>query len=196
MTNKKEKKDNIILNALILCAITVIAGVLLGYVYEITKEPIRLVTIEKTNAALGMVIADASFELIEDLDLTEYDKIKEVYTATINDEVVGYGFTALGKGYAGDIEIAVGIDVEGKISGIDIINHKETVGLGSKIVEPTFRDLFVGKPASELVVVKGGASNENEIAALTGATISSKAVTEAVNTTIDFFNNELKKEAE
>lgn len=86
----------------------------------------------------------------------------------------------------------VGITADGNISGVKIGNHSETPGLGSKASEPTFKDQFKGKGTDKsLTVVKGNASNDNDIAAISGATITSKAVTSGVNAAIDLYKSQL-----
>lgn len=190
-------KSNIVKDALVLFVITIIAGMLLGFTYTVTKEPIAEQGIKKRDAALSNVIAEATFEKIEDAKLEDYVKIKEVFVANKDEEVVGYAFNLSTKeGYGGVIELAVGIDTAGNVTAIDVMKHTETPGLGSKAGEPDFKNQFINKPATTLEVVKGAAVNENEIAAIGGATITSRAVTGAVNAAIDYYNNELTKEVE
>jgi electron transport complex protein RnfG len=122
------------------------------------------------------------------------------YATEARDKPMGYSFTAYGKGYSSTIVTIVGVDMDGKICGIKITDQQETPGLGSKVQEvasentlwavmtgsavdesgkkPWFQKQFSGMPESELVVVKS--SSDNGVLAITGATISSEAVTGSV----------------
>lgn len=189
-------KNNIVKDALILFAITVCAGLLLGLTYTVTKEPIAMQQIKIRDAALNSVIKDADFEQIEE-DLSKQPVITEIYEASRNDEVVGYAFKLVTKeGYGGDIELIVGINADSTISGIDIIKHSETPGLGANADNDKFKDQFVAKPTKQLTVVKDGADTDTEIDSLSGATISSRAVTNAVNEASDYFNSNFSKGAQ
>ena len=98
----------------------------------------------------------------------------------------GHVVKASGQGYGDRIELLLGLDPEGKtITGLFILEHKETPGLGDKITEDEWRNQYVGKYSdSSLVVIKGKSVNDNEIDAISGATISSRAVTDIINGTI------------
>jgi electron transport complex protein RnfG len=100
--------------------------------------------------------------------------------------VIGAAFIAVAPGgYAGPIEILVGVDTAGVVTGIEIVKHAETPGLGSKITTPLFKGQFIGKsikdPANWSVMKEGGPFKQ-----ITGATISSKAVTSAIATGLEF----------
>lgn len=184
-------QDNIIKNALILFAITIIAGSLLGLTYEVTKEPIIVQQKKQKDAALQSVLPEATFDLLE-VELTDYPMIIGVYEATIEGTVTGYAFELITKeGYGGDMVMVAGIAIEDTVSGIDIIKHAETPGLGAKADEDSFKDLFLAKPTVTLEIVKGVANNEQEISAISGATITSRAVLNAVNSAIDYYMNEI-----
>ena len=119
---------------------------------------------------------------------------KEIYLGKKQGEIVGVAFTSKGEGYGGFITIMMGVDLEGKVTGIEILEHLETPGLGANIESPElFRNQFKGKrpPEGKLVVVKAGmAKDENkarEIEALTGATVSPRGVVQAVNDGLAMF---------
>ncbi len=193
MANKAKQKDDTIKNALILMAITLIAGVLLGFVYDITKAPIAKQKEIATNNALKAVLETASeFEKIDNVD--ETGVIKDVYAAKGDGGVVGYAFLVSAKGgYGGDVEVMVGLNTaDGIVNGIDVLKHNETPGLGAKSDEPEFKGQFTGKPLSELSVVKGAASSDTEIAAISGATITSKCVTGGVDQCIEYLGANLE----
>jgi len=190
MTEKKQ--DNIVKNALILFAITIIAGMLLGLTYEVTKDPIIVQNKKIKNAALQAVVTEADkFEPIETIE--GYDGVNNIYAARQGDKVIAYAFemTAF-EGYGGNIELMVGVSIDDTILGIDIVKHSETPGLGAKSDEPEFKSEFVGEVADQLSVVKMSPSdNPGEISSISGATITSRSVTNAVNVACDYFNDNL-----
>lgn len=185
----------LIKNALILFAISLIGTTLLAVAYQVTKEPIRIQQEKKTAEANMAVMQDVDFEVLEDVDFSDYDKIQEIFVAKKSDEIAGYTFKLkTDDGYSAGLEAIVGISIEGKVTGVDIIASSETPGLGLKADDDEFKGQYSGKPISELTVVKGTSANENEISAIGGATITSKAVNGVVNEAINFYNNELSKE--
>ena len=124
---------------------------------------------------------------ILNIDKNGITKSYTVYDALDNTgTVAGHVVKATGQGYADKIELLLGLDPEGKtITGLFILDQKETPGLGNKIVEDAWRNQYVGKSSEpSLVVIKGTSANANEIDAVSGATISSRAVTDIVNSTI------------
>ena len=106
--------------------------------------------------------------------------VTAIYAAN-ND--TGYAVMASPSGYGGTISMAVGIDKNGTVTGVDIISQSETAGLGSNCTKDEFKNQFIGKTAG-IDVVKNGAK-ENQIDAISSATITSKAVTSGVNACID-----------
>ena len=98
-------------------------------------------------------------------------------------EQVGWVLPASGSGFADKIDILIGLNLRlTALTGLFVLDQKETPGLGDGIADPEFRDLFVGKPTDRpLVVVTADPTSDNEIRALTGATISSDSVTSIVN---------------
>lgn len=107
--------------------------------------------------------------------------IREVYLGTASGKPVGLVCTAWSKGYAGEIKVLVGIGLDGTITGVQVIEQKETPGLGAKTKEAAFVRQYQNKKiGTKWVVVKKKPVSEQEIQAISGATISSKAVTLAV----------------
>ncbi len=107
-------------------------------------------------------------------------------------ETVGYVLNVTShSGYGGDIEISVGILNDGTISGIEMLSINETAGLGMKADEAEFKDQFKDKNVEKFSYTKNGASADNEIDAISGATITTSAVTDAVNSALVYFQNEL-----
>lgn len=107
-----KSQDNIIKNALILFAITIIAGTLLGLTYEVTKEPIVVQQKKQKDAALQSVLPEVTFDLLE-VDLKDYPMIQGVYEATLDGTITGYAFELITKeGYGGDMVMVAGITIE------------------------------------------------------------------------------------
>ena len=189
--------NKIIKNTVILTLITLIAGICLGAVYEITKEPIAQAQDAAKKEAWQQVFPDADandFELI-DVDQKAADKaIKDLGVKATIDEVCtvgeeGYVVTVTDKeGYGGDIKITVGITADGTINGISILSITETAGLGMRATEPAFYEQYQGKQAEKFVVSKDGGDGE-PIDVLSGATITSRAVTGAVNAALGYYQN-------
>lgn len=185
-------------NTISLMLITLIAGLLLGAVYEITKEPIAKESQRAKEEAYRAVFAQAdSFEAVE-LDETQVQKELDGkgFLVTINEamrvldssgQVAGYVLTVTDhEGYGGDIQFAMGVQKDGTLNGISFLSISETAGLGMKAKEDAFRKQFEGKKAESIVYTKNGASADNEIDALSGATITTSAVTNGVNAGLYF----------
>ncbi len=179
----------------ILLIITMISGLLLGFANDLTKEAIlENSKISKDDLNYIMPAADR----IQDttLELDDESAIKELYEAVNSDnDVVGYVFKVTSKGFHGAIEFAIGISSDDKVTGIKILSHDETPGLGAKITEDKFTQKFVDKPATDhLELVKVTPNNDNEVEAISGATSSSKASVNAVNEAISFYLEKIKGE--
>ncbi|MGI6113089.1 MAG: RnfABCDGE type electron transport complex subunit G [Mahellales bacterium] len=180
-----------------LLIITVVAAFCLAITNAYTEEPIRITTENANNEARRAVMPEAQdFEVVDigEKNTGEFAGVLEVYRGLdAQGELTGYTLKTLSKGYGGDIEVVVGIKEDGEICGIQIGNHSETPGLGAKATEPGFTTQFEGKSANEpLGVSKSSATADNEIQAITGATRTSKAVTDGVNIAARFINEELR----
>jgi electron transport complex protein RnfG len=124
-------------------------------------------------------------------DWTISDKSAEYYKATgAGDQVVGYIIETYGKGYSSNIHSVVAVDPSMKIVNISILGHAETPGLGDGIESKWFKDQFVGKSTSNLEVVK--TAGTDKIQALTGATISSRAVVNSEKAALEFLANAIQ----
>ena len=111
--------------------------------------------------------------------------VDEVVAAKAKSEIIGYIFTTTtSEGYGGNIQISVGILNDGTVTGVEMLSISETAGLGMNANTPEFKNQFADKKVDGFVVTKTGAASDNEIDAISGATITSKAVTNAVNTAI------------
>lgn len=200
-------KSGFMKDAFILFAITLISGIALGGVYEVTKGPIEQATIAANNRTYKEVFADAdTFE--EDVTLADKitecnDKlaseafggvgIEKVLTAKdAGGNAIGYVVNAYSNdSYGGKVEISVGLKDDGTVTSIGFLTINDTPGLGLKAKEPAFKDQFKGKNADSLTVVKTGNASDVEINAISGATIASKATTNSVNAALYFLHNYL-----
>lgn len=169
--------------ALPLLIITVIVAGVLGGVNAITADKIAELAVQKTQQAMSGIIPGAQFEQVDFTD--ESGIINEVYTATSGGEYAGMCIRVSPNGFSDVIEIIVGISPENTVLGIEIVSSSETSGLGSRASEDEWRAQFVGK-TGPLTVQKNTATGENDIVAITGATITSRAVAEGVQTALDY----------
>lgn len=199
----------IVHDALILTAFTLVLGFVLGLVYDITKEPIAAADAKTAQAAYQKVFADAeSFEAYESFDkeaaasLMEEngfaDEITDVQIAKDGGGApMGYVVTVTAKdGSQANITFSVGITNDGIVNGYSITSIAETPGLGDKAKNEEFSSQFAGKQAENFTVVKSAPASESEIESISGATITSKAMTNGVNACITYFRNVLEGGAE
>jgi len=205
MQNKTKQKSTLIRDALALFIITLVSGLALSYIYELTKTPIEEQKIIKQEKANKAVFADAvSFEKDEELmqkaaavNLASYDSgydgiaVDEISKALDADgNMLGYDITVTTKqSYKDSITLVFGYSLEGSIKGIQIMSISETAGLGMNATKPEFLNQFLNKKVDKFVVTKTGASSEEQIDAISGATITSKAVTNAINAGISFIQD-------
>ncbi len=197
--------NKIVKDALLLTLITLVSGFSLGVVHEITAEPIQAANEAATAAAYQEVFADAaSFNEIE-LDSSAVEAVKAAYpdddiiTAVealdSSDTLLGYVLTVTSHaGYGGDITFSIGITLDGVLNGYSITDISETAGLGMKATEDKFnsqfRDVAFDSDDSYLEVSKVDPSGQIE--AISGATITSKAVTYGVDAGLMYFRTVLQ----
>lgn len=190
-------------NTGIMLVITLVAGLVLGFVYQITKDPIEEQNAKKKQEACQEVFQDAaSFEAVEIKDAdpslweTEgygQETIDEVMSALdASGSLLGYVITVTTKeGYGGDIQFAVGVRMDGTVNGISILDISETAGLGMR-AEEVLKPQFADKQVEKFEYTKSGATSENQIDAISGATITTNAVTNGVNAGLYYFQTELR----
>lgn len=203
------KKAAFMKDAVILCIITLVSGCLLGGAYQVTKQPIAKAIIAANNKAYKEVF-DSAQSFVEDDTLTaaipacnealatmdygsvEVEKVLKAEDA--NGTQLGYVITALSNdGYNGLLKLSVGLKDDGTITGIAFLDITDTPGLGLKAKEPAFKDQFDGKNAPSLTVTKTGNADDTQINAISGATITSKATTNAVNAALYYMHNCIHK---
>jgi electron transport complex protein RnfG len=167
--------------ALSLTLIALVSSALLGFVYEVTKEPIALSNLNKKLDAIKQVVPEFNNNPNDEMFLLptgEGDSL-EIYPAKKDDVIIGYAVnTYTNSGFSGNIKLMAGFKPDGSILNISVLEHKETPGLGTKMADPEFKDQFNDKnPAEfELRVKKDG----GPVDAITAATISSRAFCDAV----------------
>ena len=182
------------LNLLIISAV---AALLLALTNSVTASTIAQRNEQANAEARKLVLESAQdFEEVKDVktDNSKGVEVSEVYEAKdASGNTVGYTLKVLPSGYGGTIELMVGIDsAKGQVSGINVVSNSETAGLGAKSTDPEFSDQYKGKPLEELSVLKNGTPGDTEIKAISGATITSTAVTNGVDAAIEVYNNSLK----
>lgn len=198
-------KGGFMKDAVILFVITLIAGICLGGVYTVTKEPIEIASQKAKEAAYKNVFPEAdkfpasdeitaqiagANEALAGMGFGNVLVDEAVQAVDASGAVIGSVVSSSSKdGFGGLVSITVGIDADGTIKGIEFLSISETPGLGMNATKDTFKGQFPGKKADSLTVTKAGASADNEIDAMSGATITSKAVTNAVNAALYFAAN-------
>jgi len=184
--------------ALALLIITLVAGVLLGFVYQLTKEPIEKQKALAIKNACSAVMPSAnhfteldytlSAALVEKLD-SQGVKIGTVYEAySAENALMGYVIeTTSSEGYGGNIVLYIGVDIHtspATLNGVSILSISETAGLGMRADEVLVPQ-FANKQVGRFTFTKTGSKDASEIDAISGATITTKAVTNAVNGGLD-----------
>ena len=196
-------------NTCILTAITLVAGCFLGLVYEVTKAPIAKAKEADKQAAYQKVLSDAdSFETYEELDVQSAASLlqDEGYNADITEvaqafgtdgSVMGYVISVTShEAYAGDLSLSVGILNDGTVKGVEMLSIGETAGLGMKADENEFKDQFKDKNVEKFTYTKNGEKGDDKIDAISGATITTNAVTNAVDSALVYFQNNFGMQSE
>jgi len=149
-----------------LTLIVLISVSLLLYINTFTSEIVETQKQAKIKAALEQIFPE----------LTGFEEDGEIFIIYEGDDIAGYTFIASGSGYSGVISMLVGINIDYTIRDVAVLSHTETPGLGSKITEEAFTAQFIGLGTDEIILSK----DNGKIDAITGATISSRAATEAI----------------
>lgn len=175
-----QKNENPIILSLVLLIISVVVAGLLSFTNSITKDKIAENIRLQQDQAKQEVCSFAD----EFIDLNyEKGNVKAVFSAMDGETLCGWCVNVVPSGYGGAIDMMVGITKDFKVSGVKVISNSETAGLGAKCTEDTFRSQFEGKDDT-VKVIKNGTPKDDEIVAITGATITSKAVTSGVKDAI------------
>ena len=195
MSNEVQTKEKINLDPKYIIKLTVtlfltcvvVAG-LLGLVNKVTEPNITAANKAKTEAAMQQVVADPEGSTFSDaLEITDEmnaaaasagAKVTEAYEVQAGGAPAGYALKIVSSGSQGNIEMMVGVDAEGVVTGVSIVNNSETAGIGSKVMsnENGVLDQFIGKSAADGELAVG-----KNVDAISGATVSSRGVTTGVN---------------
>lgn len=209
-----ENKSSMIKDAVILCLITLILGAVLAGVYAITKEPIDASQEKTNNEACQAVVAEGDSVLDNDAEavkkalaytdsrdlanaetkdgdlLANYLVIEQIHPTKNNGKVY---LASAKKGYGGAIGFALGVDANGAITGISITSQSETAGLGANCENEDWLKSFAGKVAPQNAsseMYNKNESSESQVQALSGATVTSRAITRAVKGILFFDGSE------
>ena len=201
MSNEVKTKEKVDMDPKYIITLTVtlfitcviVAG-LLGLVNGVTAGPIAEINWQNTQTAMTQVVSDPdnttfaetpleNTQAMTDAATAAGGTLGDIYEAQVNGETVGYAVTVSASGSQGTIEMMVGVDTEGTVTGVSIISHSETSGIGTKVMgnEPTASgvgvlDQFIGKSAAD-----GTLSVGTNVDAITGATVSTRGITTGVN---------------
>jgi len=187
--NKPNYKDNPIIAALILFLITAVVTLALAATNVNTRDIITEQAKRDADAARLKVFdkADHFEEVTKDKWPETNATIASVYKAIdANDDVLGLVIASSSKGYAGNIDVMSGISLDMAVTGVTVLYDNETPGLGKKVANKSFISNFIGKSPVLSFSLKKGESNTNHVDAIAGATISSKAMMNAVNEALSF----------
>ena len=175
--------------ALALFTIAAVATILLGLVRNITLEPIEKQRKKNQEITMKAVLSEA--DVFKELAADYSGSIVRVFEGSKGAELIGYVIELSPSGYSGNINMMVGISkVKNEITGMRVIRHTETPGLGALAVKENFYKKYDGRKLVPLRVVRSS-PGENDIEAITAATITTKAITNAVNEAIYLYNNRL-----
>ena len=193
MSNEVKTKEKVDMDpkyiaklAVTLFVTCVIVAGLLGFVNKLTLPNITAANEKKTAEAIQKVMPEmdgspAAMELTEEMTAAASGAgatVTEAYEAQAGGSTIGYALTVVASGSQGNIEMMVGVDAEGVVTGVSIVNNSETAGIGSKVMsnENGVLDQFIGKSAADGTLAVG-----KNVDAITGATVSSRGVTTGVN---------------
>lgn len=175
-----------------LVALYLAGGLLLAYVYSIASPIIFKNIAEAKKEALQKMVPEADEDGIKKLgDWHPHEKHAEYFEARKDGKVIGYIVETFGKGYSSYIDIYFSVGNDFRIKKIDVLSHAETPGLGDEIELDYFKNAFIGKDVDHLKVLK--TETDEYIQAITGATISTRAVSEdGIQKGLQFLINTLK----
>ncbi len=191
MDNKKSSFGNMVLT---LFLVTVLSSTLLGVVFELTSQPIESALLYKRTLAFDIVLPEFDNEPIKEEYQANIDNnLFKFYPGKKGNEIVGIAVETMAMGYGGEIKLIVGFLPDGTISKVAVLEHKETAGLGDKIIKSKsdWSIQFEGKnPANfKLSVIKDG----GDVDAITASTITSRAYCEALQRAYSAFMKGGKK---
>lgn len=181
-------KNDILKPTIVLLAICVVIALALSITNKITVSRIAELEAENEAKSMAELIEAETFEK-KGLDIVDVAEPFEYHIAKNGDECVGYIFVTSAKGYGGEVSVMTAVNTDGSVKAVSVLSaDNETPGLGQNVTKESFYSQYSGKKSGVTVVKNGAVAENNEIDAVTGATISSKAVTEAVNKALENFD--------
>lgn len=177
---------------LVLTSVCLVASFSLALVNQVTAPRIAQQKKEAKLSAIRKVLPQFDNDPIED----KKELVETFYLGKKKGKIVGVAVEAKGEGYGADISVIVGIDLKGEVTGVEILEHLETPGLGARVELSEFMDQFLGKSLANSKLVDGSLAvgkDGGDIDALTGATISSCGVTQAVDRALKIFQAHKKE---
>lgn len=168
--------------SIVLFIITLATAFLLSLTNEFTADIIAAGQLKKKNESMAKVIPASDYKLISNTP-----GVYELYAATKDDKTVGYAVSLSETGYGGDIDMMVGVLPDGTVNGVNIVQMSETPGLGDNAKKPAFTNIFNGLKNGEIALTKDG----GKVEALSGATVTSRAVTNGVLRAAEIVKNEI-----
>ncbi len=175
-----QKNENPIVLSLVLLIISVVVAGLLSFTNSVTKDKIAENLRLQQDQAKQEVCAYA--DEFRDLNYSD-GNVKSVFCAMKDETLQGWCINVVPSGYGGAIDMMVGVNLDYQVTGVKVISNSETAGLGAKCTDDGFRSQFEGK-TDTVKVIKNGTPQDDEIVAITGATITSKAITSGVKEAI------------
>ena len=182
------KKEFIRLSA-VLCLITLVAAFLLAGVNEITAPVIKKAEEKATVDAMKKLLPEAD-------TFTADENNANLSVATKDGQLIGFCAKVSANGYGGPVVMMVGVDTNMTVQGLEILTQSETAGLGAKITEDKFKEQFPGKNLDGLKLVKKATTSPQEFEAVTGATISSRAVESGITQAYEMINECVREGAQ
>lgn len=184
--------SDVILPTVVLLAICIVVTLALSSTNLLTRGPIAKITAENNQKAMQKVLEAESYTQ-QTLTL---DGVDYTYNIAANgEEIVGYIFISAANGYGGNVSVMTAINPDGSVKAVEILDvSNETPGLGQNATKPGFYEQFIGKSGETSVVKNGAVAEKGEVDAITGATITSKAVSHAVNEALRLTQNIISTE--
>lgn len=179
-----------------LLIITLFAGLALGGTYALTEDAIAQQAVLTAENARKNALPEA--DAFEAMEVAQDAAVDWCYAGTANGKKIGFVCQATVQGFGGPIEVIVGMDTNQRITGVTVGGSafSETAGLGAKAKESSFTSQFIGKQAPLTVARAGDAKNAQTVDAITSATITSRAVTNAVNLLAEYMSAQIAPERE
>lgn len=188
----KEKLNSGYYPAVVLLVVCVICTALLSLTNELTLQAREDQKMKAELISKQLVFPEADEFREADLPEGTPKAVKSLEEAYLNDKLIGYLISSESNGYGGAVPVKIGINESAELSGIDLPANSETPGLGQKVRDEKFKTQFINGSAENDFSISARA-NEKQIDAITGATISSQAVVDSVNSALQLYRDFLKE---